>query len=216
MLAILELRAARGWALEQTAERMLVTPVTVASWMGRLDEQGPDALVQTPVPVNRYPAFVAYLVRRLKVLCPIMGKARIANVLCRAGLHLSATTVSRMLNEQPRWPPAPQAAHSGRSIRAKEPNYIWNVYLTTVPTAMGLWCAWLPWALPQRWPFCWWVSVAVDHFSRRVTGFAVFKRQPTSAAARAFLGQTIRKARSCPRHLITDHGRQFTDHSFRR
>ncbi|MEE9246160.1 MAG: helix-turn-helix domain-containing protein, partial [Gemmatimonadota bacterium] len=40
-LAILELRAARGWSLEQTAERMLVTPNTVASWMGRLDEEGP-------------------------------------------------------------------------------------------------------------------------------------------------------------------------------
>ncbi len=62
-LAILELRAARGWSLEQTAERMLVTPATVASWMGRLDEEGPDALVQTPEPVNQYPAFVAYLVR---------------------------------------------------------------------------------------------------------------------------------------------------------
>ncbi len=96
-LAILELRAARAWSLEQTAEHMLVTPTTVASWMGRLGEEGPDALVQTPEPVNKYPDFVAYLVRRLKVLCPTMGKARIADVLCRAGLHLSATTVGRML-----------------------------------------------------------------------------------------------------------------------
>jgi transposase InsO family protein len=215
-LAILELRAARGWALEQTAERMLVTPVTVASWMGRLDEQGPDALVQTPVPVNRYPAFVAYLVRRLKVLCPIMGKARIANVLCRTGLHLSATTVGRMLKERPRWRSVSKAAHSGRSIRAKEPDHVWNIDLTTVPTAMGFWCSWLPWALPQRWPFCWWIAVAVDHFSRRVMGFAVFEQQPTSEAVRASLGRTIRKARSCPRHLITDHGRQFTDDGFRR
>ncbi len=74
----------------------------------------------------------------------------------------------------------------------------------------------MPWALPQRWPFCWWIAVAVDHFSRRVTGFAVFKRQPTSAAARAFLGRAIRTARSCPRHLITDHGRQFTDDGIQR
>ena len=81
-LAILELRAARGWSLEQTAERMLVTPATVAPWMERIEEEGPRALVQTPEPVNKYPAFVAYLVRRLKVLCPTMGKARIADVLC--------------------------------------------------------------------------------------------------------------------------------------
>ena len=40
-LAILELRAARGWSLSQTARRLLVTPATVASWMCRLDEDGP-------------------------------------------------------------------------------------------------------------------------------------------------------------------------------
>ncbi len=58
-LAILELRAARVWSLEQTAERMLVTCTTVASWTGRHDEEGPAALVQTPEPVNRFPAFSA-------------------------------------------------------------------------------------------------------------------------------------------------------------
>jgi putative transposase len=215
-LAILELRAARGWSVERTAEHTLVTPATVASWMDRLDEEGPHSLLQTPEPVNQYPAFVAYLVRRLKVLCPIMGKARIANVLGRAGLHLSATTVGRMLKGRPRRKVAAKAIHPGRSIRAKHPNHIWNVDLTTVPTAMGFWCSWLPWALPQRWPFCWWLAVAVDHFSRRVVGFAVFEHQPTSAAVRAFLGRTIRTARSRPRHLITDHGRQFTDGGFRR
>src|SRR5437867_7103795 len=63
-LAILELRAARSWSLAQTAVRFLVTPATVASWMRRLDEEGPDALVQIREPVNRYPDFVGYLVRR--------------------------------------------------------------------------------------------------------------------------------------------------------
>jgi len=47
-LAILELRAARGWSLAQIARRMLVTPLTVASWMQRLDDEGPDALIQGP------------------------------------------------------------------------------------------------------------------------------------------------------------------------
>ena len=41
-LSILELRAARGWSLNQTAERMLVTANTLSSWMGRLDERTPD------------------------------------------------------------------------------------------------------------------------------------------------------------------------------
>ena len=64
-LAILELRAARGWTVAETARRLLVTPLTVASWNRRLDEEGADALVQVPVPVNRFPDFVTYVVRRL-------------------------------------------------------------------------------------------------------------------------------------------------------
>ena len=58
-LAILELRAARGWNAVQTAERFLVSPLTIASWMSRLDEDGPDALVQLATPVNKFPEFVA-------------------------------------------------------------------------------------------------------------------------------------------------------------
>lgn len=96
-LSILELRAARGWSRSQTARSLLVTPATVCSWMGRLDEEGPRAIVQTSEPVNKFPDFVGYVVRRLKVLCPTMGKAKIAQVLCRAGLHLAPTTVARML-----------------------------------------------------------------------------------------------------------------------
>ena len=44
-MAILELKAARGWSLEQTAKAFHVTAATIASWMNRLDEDGPDALV---------------------------------------------------------------------------------------------------------------------------------------------------------------------------
>src|SRR5262249_16595112 len=44
-LAILELKAARGWSLEQTAKRFFVCPKTITSWMKRLDEEGAAALV---------------------------------------------------------------------------------------------------------------------------------------------------------------------------
>jgi len=54
-----------------------------ASWLKRVDDQGPDALVQLPQPVNRFPAFVRYLVQRLKTLCPRMGKMKIAQTLGR-------------------------------------------------------------------------------------------------------------------------------------
>ena len=87
-LAILELKAARGWSLEQTARAFQVTAATIASWLKRLDEDGPHALVQQHQPVNRFPDFVRYVVARLKALCPAMGKVKIAQTLARAGLHL--------------------------------------------------------------------------------------------------------------------------------
>ncbi|HTU23750.1 MAG TPA: helix-turn-helix domain-containing protein [Pirellulales bacterium] len=93
-LAILELRAARGWSLAQTAERFHITAETISSWQQRIDEQGPDALVKLPQPVNKFPEAVNYLVQRLKVLCPTLGKRRIAAKLARAGLHLSPSSVA--------------------------------------------------------------------------------------------------------------------------
>jgi hypothetical protein len=78
-----------------------------------------------------------------------------------------------------------------------------------VPTAWGFWVPWLPWALPQRWPFCWWIAVGVDHFSRRIVGFTVFPQNPTSIAVRQFLGHVIAEVGESPPHLITDHGTQL-------
>jgi transposase InsO family protein len=92
---------------------------------------------------------------------------------------------------------------------------VWHLDLTTVPISSGFWTAWLPFALPQRWPFCWWVAVAVDHFSRRALAFAVFEQPPTSADIARFLGRLIRNARATPKYLITDHGKQFVSDRFR-
>jgi hypothetical protein len=38
--------------------------------------------------VNKFPNFVRHIVQRLKVLCPSLGKVKIAQMLARAGLHL--------------------------------------------------------------------------------------------------------------------------------
>jgi transcriptional regulator with XRE-family HTH domain len=189
-LAILELRAARGWSQAQAAAHMLVTPATIASWMRRIDEEGPAALIQMREPVNRFPDFVGHVVRSLKILCPTMGKLRIAQFLARAGLHLGSTTVARMLSAPARPIPAKQGSPH-RAVRSTRPNQIWNVDLTTIPTASGFWVPWIPWALPQRWPFYWWVGVIVDHFSRRIMGIAVFTQNPTSVAARQMLGRAL-------------------------
>jgi transposase InsO family protein len=177
--------------------------------MQRLDDEGPDALVQVREPVNRFPDFVRYIVCRLKVLCPTMGKVKIAQILCRVGLHLSSTTVGRMLKEPLRPRPTAAAETPARAVTATSINHVWHLDLTAVPISSGFWTAWLPFALPQRWPFCWWVAVAVDHFSRRVMGFAVFDQPPTSTDIAMFLGRVIRKTRATPKYLITDHGKQF-------
>lgn len=120
-LAILELRAARGWSQAQTAEHMQITPATVAAWTGRLNEEGPGALVQMTVPVNRFPEFVAYILKKLKILCPTRGNVRIANFLARSGLRLGSTTVARMLAERPRLRPRDQAMIT-RAIRSTRPD----------------------------------------------------------------------------------------------
>ncbi len=58
-MSILEIRAAHGWSMQQTADVFLVTAATIASWMKRLDEQGADALVQIREPVNKFHDFGA-------------------------------------------------------------------------------------------------------------------------------------------------------------
>ncbi len=113
---------------------------------------------------------------------------RITRILARAGLHLGPTTVRRKVRApQPSAPcRAPEAAP--HIITGRKPNDLWHVDLTTIPTSLGFWTSWVPFALPQVWPFCWWGSVAIDHCSRRVMGFAVFPRQPSANAVQGFWG----------------------------
>src|SRR5262249_45745695 len=87
--------------------------------------------------------------------------------------------------------------------------------ITTVPTSAGHWAAWLPFALPQCWPFCWWLAVVVDHFSRRALGCTLFKRQPTSKGVCQFLGSVMARVGAVPKYLVTDSGTQYTCAGFR-
>jgi putative transposase len=231
-MAILELKAARAWSLTQAAEAFFVTAETIASWTKRVDEAGEDTLVQITEPVNKFPVFVRAIVQRLKVLCPAMGKVKIAETLARAGLHLGVTTVGRILKEKPQPThdqaatveatdqtdtPAsqPAARDTKRVVTAQYPNHVWHVDLTTVSILGGFWTSWLPFALPQCWPFCWWVAVVLDRYSRRMMGFAVFAQQPTSVQVRSLLGRTIHSAGRAPKYLICDKGRQFWCSSFK-
>ena len=215
-MAILELKAARAWSLVQAAKVFLVEPVTIASWLKRIDEAGDAALVQLREPVNKFPDFVRYIVQRLKALCPSLGKRKIAQILARAGLHLGSTTVQRMVKDRRTGQPADpgdQTEQSNRIVTAKYPDHVHHVDLTVVPTSLGMWAAWTPFALPQVWPFCWWVAVVIDHFSRRAMGVMGFKKQPTSIQVRAFLGRLWAKVK--PKYLISDQGSQFWCDAFK-
>jgi transcriptional regulator with XRE-family HTH domain len=189
-MRILQVKAARGWSYEQAADAFMIDEQTLRSWLRRVDEEGEGALIQIPEPVNKFPDFVRYLVKQLKVLLPTMGKARIAQVLARAGLHLGVTTVGRMMRDTE---PIPDEAATldvveTRVVTAKCPGDVWHVDLTTVPTGTGFWVPWVPFALPQSWPLLF--SVIVRHratfrdFSteRSVTRDA---RPDTSLATRA-------------------------------
>ena len=74
---------------------------------------------------------------------------------------------------------------------------------------------WLPFTWPQAWPFCCWVAVVIDHFSRAVVGFAVFFRPPTSVEVQGALRLAIQRAGHRPQYMISDQGRQFSCKSFR-
>ena len=219
-MAILELRAARGWNLEQTARPFLVEPATISTWMNRLDEDGPKVLVRTPVPVNKFPEFVAHIVQRLKILCPALGKKKIAQLIARAGLQLGAASVSRFIHRQPATPIPPSSDQTQtndkalRRVISQYPNHVWNIDLTSIPIS-GFWAAWFPFALPQCWPFCWWICLVIDHFSRRITGFAVFKAQPSSDDLCRMLNRLLHRSKVKPKHIISDRGPQFDCEQFK-
>jgi transposase InsO family protein len=192
-----------------------VTALTITDWMLRLETEGTEKLVALTEPVNKFPDFVRQAVQQIKCLCPRLGKRKIAEMLARAGLHLGATTVRRMVREFPKPQPKPQAVVEAPGISAAAPNDVWHADLTVVPTLLGFWTSWLPAALPQSWPFCYWVAVVMDHYSRRIQGMQCFDKQPTSREVREFLSGTIRCIGCKPRYLVVDKGVQFWCRGFK-
>ena len=177
--------------------------------MKRIDNQAANPLLQLREPVNKFPDFVRYIVQRLKILSPAMGKVKIAETLCRAGLlHLGVTTVGRILKEEPQSDPGDETTCT-RVVTAKYPNHVWHVDLTAVPTSVGFWAPWLPFALPQCWPFCWWVAAVIEQHSRRVIGMETFRKNPTAVSVSRFLECAIHSASATPKYIVCDKGQQF-------
>ena len=146
-----------------------------------------------------------------------MGKVKIAQTLARAGLHVGATTVGRMLKGKPASTPKPtEAKTTDRVVTSKYPKHIWLVDLTLVPTGSGLWCSWLPFALPQRWPFGYWVAVVMDHASRRAMGLDIFTDRPSCRDVCACLGRAVRRTCTARKYIVCDRDSIFDCDAFRR
>jgi transposase InsO family protein len=224
--AILQLRGRACWNAAETARRFLVTPATIGSWTQRLDEHGRDALVQTRVPVNRYDDAVTLLVHELHRAAPHQGRRKKAALLMRAGLRIAASTVRRLRQRRP--PPAPPlrpqpppktelgkeptADKPARAVTAKYPGHVWHVDLTVMPIGAGgsgFWVAWWPFALILRWALSWHIALVLDHFSRALVAFAVFKQEPTADEIRAFLERAVVAAGRAPKYIVSDQGAQF-------
>jgi transposase InsO family protein len=216
-LAILALRAAQGWNASRTAREFLLSPPTIAEWMKKLDQGGPEALVRLPEPVSRLPDLVAVLVQKLRATVPSMGRVRLAQVLARAGVVLAASTVKRLaerrvaLPEPPRPRAGGERAPAKRRVSAKRAHHVWHVDLTVVPTGLGFWLPWFPFSLPVVWPFCFWVAAVVDHFSRSVVAKRSFRKEPSGSEVCALLDAAVGDAGVAPRHVVSDQGPQFGD-----
>ncbi|PHR97401.1 MAG: hypothetical protein COA78_27775 [Blastopirellula sp.] len=213
-MAILELRAMRGWTQAETARHFFISDDTIRSWLRRVDD---DSLLQTTSPVNRFPEFVRYTVQQIKLFLPTLGKVKIAEILARAGVHLGKTTVERILLESPVKEPEPNLKDNATcQIVSKYANHTWHADLTAVPISGGFWTNWIPNAISPRWPVCWWQLNVVDHYSRRAMGFATFKSIPTSEEVTTALDKIIKQGHAKPKHIIVDHGGQFDCDHFKK
>jgi transposase-like protein len=219
-LKILELRAAQGWTLEQTAERFLVSVMTLTTWMKRVDEQGPNALVRA-VPVNKYPDFVTRVVQAVPLAAPMFGNRRIAHIFGRLGLVSSPATVRRMRQKKlavlppppaegtasPAVPdppaiagaedsvgPSPKTRATGTGVTSKHEHHVWHVDLTWLSFSLGDWVPWEPLALPKIFPFGLVLAAVMDQWTRRIVGWKLFLKEPSAAKIVAMLEPRLRAA----------------------
>jgi transposase InsO family protein len=58
--------------------------------------------------------------------------------------------------------------------------------------------------------------VVIDHFSRRIMGFEVFKQEPTASQVASAMERICTENNVKPKYLISDQGPQFTAAEFRR
>jgi putative transposase len=76
---------------------------------------------------------------------------------------------------------------------------------------LSLWLPCWPFCLPQWWPFCFWIAVIEDHFSRSVVGWRLFGKEPTAREVCRLLDDARRAVGRAPKYTVTDQGVQFRE-----
>jgi putative transposase len=216
-LEILMLKPACGLSNVKLADRFNVTAATIQNWFRRMRDG--DPFISMPDKVTRYPLYLRYIVQQLKAMCPLLGKDKIADCLARTGLHLSASTVGRIINEPPISPEDAKASEDDPrgygGIITKHPDRIWSIDLTEIPTSEGFWVPWRPFAISQRWPYCWHVLTVIDQHSRFCVGMNVFEKAPTRKEVTKALDQLFEKHGIKPQDIVLDRGTQFDCFGFK-
>ena len=214
-LEILLIKTMRGFNNKQLAKRFQVTVQTIQRWMHGIYTQ--SKLVQLPEKVTRYPDYLRQAIRHLKLFCPLLGRHKIAAILLRAGLHISASTVRRIIHETPQEVVAETLPDEPvlPKLTSKYPNHFWVADLTFVPTDHGVAISWDPKSLPQEYPYGFWVLNVIDHYSRRYLGFAVFAKNPTAGDVIEALERIGLENNVLPKYLVLDRGSQFDCKEFR-
>jgi putative transposase len=94
-------------------------------------------------------------------------------------------------------------------VTAKYSNHVWHIDLTAVPTSLGFWVPWFANSLSQVWPFCYWVFVVVDNYSRKAVYSEAFRKSPNAITVTKALDEAIGTTGKSPKYIVSDQGPQF-------
>jgi transposase InsO family protein len=97
-------------------------------------------------------------------------------------------------------------------VTAKYPGHVWNIDITTIaigPLFAGFCVSWWPFALVLRWALSWHIALVLDHYSRAVVSFGVFRQQPCAGDICTLLDRAVLAAGRAPKYTVTDQGVQF-------
>ena len=201
---ILRIRSFLGLSQRETAAMFRVSVETIARWETEAMSPGaecPRPLISPNPPIRRFADVVRAVVKTME-LAGFGGNDLIARTLARAGWKLSSRTVGRIRREHwPSPPPPEEASTIPRAVRAKRPNHVWMVDLTDVKGLFGL--------------VTFKVAVVFDAFSRMALSAQIFSKEPSAGNMANFVSRTA-KRHGRPAHSVSDRGRCFTGHIFRR